>query len=152
IRDFHVTGVQTCALPISVIQRIVDQADGGWQMFDASQFSVNRSAQSLYAHIMTEWRGGQQLDPYLVGEHVGEVQPQLGVAVQGRLAAQVACYSMLDAGTILTRINSDRAGADNDVTGLVGLGDGSCQQSGNKQQAGGESGYSAFQRCWLLKL
>src|SRR5690606_40496613 len=27
IRDFHVTGVQTCALPIYVARRIVDKAD-----------------------------------------------------------------------------------------------------------------------------
>src|SRR5690606_31307888 len=124
----------------AVIQRIVDQADGGWQMFDASQFSVNRSAQSLYAYIMTERGGRQQLDTDAVGQHVGKVQPQLSITVQRGFATQVSRYGMLDAGAVFVRINSYRASTNNDVTGLVGLGNGSGQQRRGKQQGGGKSG------------
>src|SRR5690606_6754197 len=129
-----------------VVQRVVHHAQRWRQVLDAAQLAIQPGKAALQtgnAYVMAERGSRQQLDPYLVGDHVSKVQTQLSVAVQSGLSAQVAQGAMFDAGTVLTRINSDRAGADNDVTGLVGLGDGSRQQSGNKQQAGGESGYSA---------
>src|SRR5690606_25975026 len=118
-------------------------AQGWWQVLDIGQLAIQAAAETFYAHFMAERCGSQQFYTDLVGHHVDEVQAQLGVAVQSCSGAADGGAIEAELATILTRINSDRAGADNDVTGLVGLGDGSRLQSGNKQQAGGESGYSA---------
>ena len=74
----------------------------------------------------------------MVGEHVGDVQPQLGVAVHGRLAAQVGAAQGasvdLDVGAALVGIHGDGAGAQDDVAGLVGLGEGGGQGEGEQAE------------------
>src|SRR5690606_24174860 len=115
----------------TVIQRVVHRADSRRQVLDAAQLVDDTG----HADVVAERGGSQQLDTDLVGQHVGKVQTQLGVAVQSGAGTGQRCASQFYCATALTRINSGRAGADDNASGLVGLGEGSRQQSGNKQQA-----------------
>src|SRR5690606_40924756 len=59
IRDFHVTGVQTCALPISVLDRtVMSLADRG----GASNLIGDRWADVAAAYAMT-WPGQSRPNP-----------------------------------------------------------------------------------------
>src|SRR5690606_3293063 len=97
------------------IQRIVDHAQGWWRVLDIGQLAIQAAAETFYAHFMAERCGSQQFYTDLVGHHVDEVQAQLGVAVQSCSGAADGGAIEAELATILTRINSYRAGADNDV-------------------------------------
>ncbi|MNR21896.1 hypothetical protein D3C85_1388250 [compost metagenome] len=65
----------------------------------------------------------------MVGEHVGEGQAQLGVAVQGRLGARYLAAVEFQVAAAFVGGNGDGTGTDDDITRLVGVGDrgGECQ-------------------------
>ena len=111
-------------------------------MLEAAQLAIGCIEDgALDPHVVLERRCRQQFDAQIVGEHVGEVQAQLGVTAHGRFAAQVgageAAAINLDAGGIGLRVDGDGAGTDEDIAGLVGLGnrgsDGEGQQRGSEQ-------------------
>src|SRR5690606_34683556 len=119
------------------VQRIIDNAQGRWQVLEAAEFAIKRCAKTFYAHVVAERGGCQQLDTNLVGQHIGEVQTQLGVAVQCGCAGS-CCSADFDSAAIFTRINSNRTSADDNVPRLVGLGQGSGESCG--QQGSGKQG------------
>ncbi|MNI61370.1 hypothetical protein D3C73_1166390 [compost metagenome] len=81
---------------------------------------------------MLERRGREQFDTPVVGEHVGEVEAQLRVAAHGRLATQIGTAQRalidLNGGAVGFRVDGDRAGTKDDVTGLVGVGERGCER------------------------
>ena len=91
---------------------------------------------------MLERGGSQHFNSPVVGQHVRQVQTQLGVAVEGGGSAGLRYTADLDAAAILFRVNSNGTGANDDVARLVGL-------SGyrNGQQDGGEERCEAEAGC-----
>ncbi|MCY1548400.1 hypothetical protein D9M68_845070 [compost metagenome] len=105
-------------------------------MLDICQFAV-QPAQALDANLVFERRGRQQTDTEVVGQHEGAGQTQLGVAVDGRLAAESGAVQFEDRAVFL-RIDGSGTGAQDDVARLVGLGKGGGQCGG--QDGKGEQG------------
>src|SRR5690606_40842087 len=68
----------------------------------------------------------------------GDVQAQLGVAVQSGAGASSAGAVEFEGAASLTRINSNRTSADDNVPRVVGLGQGSGESCG--QQGSGKQG------------
>ena len=109
-------------------------------MFDVGKLTIQARVGARHvtnANGVAERSGGQQLDAQLVGDHVGEVQTQLGIAVQRCAAAGDRAKScMFDRAAVLTRINRNRTRTNNDVPRLVGVGergsDGQGQGGGNE--------------------
>src|SRR5690606_12528548 len=118
------------------VERVVDQAQGRRQVSEAAQLQVTGDGSVLHVHIVGEGGGSQQLDTNAVGDHVGEVQAELGVVAQGGLAAQVGTGQTaavdLHARAVLVGLHGDGTGTDDDVAGLVSLsgggGDGGREQ------------------------
>src|SRR5690606_40199065 len=74
IRDFHVTGVQTCALPIYEVGRELDPAEvhraDGAQRLDQQRLAQARSA--LDQHMTRAQEGGEDLlDHGLLADEIG---------------------------------------------------------------------------------
>lgn len=112
-------------------------------MLEGTELAVGGAEGSvLELHVMLERGGRQQLDTEVVGDHVGEVQAQLGVAAHGGLATEVGAGQRaaidLDAGTVGFRIDRDRTGANDDVTGIVGVGEWGGE--GERNERGAEQG------------
>src|SRR5690606_25530651 len=117
-----------------LVHRVVDHAEGRRQVLDITQLEP---AQALGADGVFERSGGQQLDTDLVGDHVGEVQTQLGVAVQSGLEARLRSTANFDVAAVFVRIDGHGTGAHDDVASLESLGKGS--GDGQGQQGSGES-------------
>ncbi|MNR22644.1 hypothetical protein D3C85_1396090 [compost metagenome] len=84
---------------------------------------------------MLERGGGQQLEADVVGQHVGESQTQLGVAVQGCLGAGHLGAVELDVAAVLVGSGSDRTGTQDEVASLVGVGNRGCKRQSNERGA-----------------
>ncbi|MNP72926.1 hypothetical protein D3C76_1695670 [compost metagenome] len=72
---------------------------------------------------MLERGGGQQFQADVVGEHVGEGQAQLGIAVQCCLGTRDLAAIKFQVAAAFVGGNGDGAGTDDDITRLVGVGD-----------------------------
>ena len=79
----------------------------------------HRESETFGADVVLERSGSQHFNSPVVGQHVRQVQTQLGVAVEGGGSAGLRCAANLDAAAILFRVNSNGTGADDDVAGLV---------------------------------
>ena len=86
-------------------------------------------------HVMGEGGGCQQLDTDLVGQHVGEVQTQLGVAVYRGLGAGQSGSINLERAAVAIGIDRHRTRTNNDVPRLVSVG----ERGGNGQGQGGSN-------------
>ncbi|MNN64030.1 hypothetical protein D3C81_1794490 [compost metagenome] len=120
------------------LHRVVLQRQGRWQLLDVGQLAVQPAAQALDAHGVLERGGRQQLQADVVGEHVGEGQAQLGVAVQGRLGARYLVAIEFQVATAFVRRSGDGAGADDDIARLVGVGNRGGERQG--REGGTEQG------------
>ncbi|MNR37637.1 hypothetical protein D3C85_1556760 [compost metagenome] len=81
---------------------------------------------------MLERGGCQQFDTDMVGQHVSAGQAELGVAVQGGFGAADLGAGDGQVGAVFVRRNGGRACADDQVAGLVGLGQGGGDSKGEK--------------------
>ncbi|MNP65855.1 hypothetical protein D3C76_1614850 [compost metagenome] len=107
-------------------------------MLDVGQLAVQAAAQAFDADGVLERGGGQQLQADVVGEHVGEGQAQLGVAVQGRLGARDFVAVEFQVAATFVGSGGDGTGADDDIACLVGVGDGGSERQG--REGGAEQG------------
>src|SRR5690606_266480 len=137
------------------VQRVVPHAQGRRQVSDFAQLAIQAGfikylTQTLHMHVMGEGSGGQQLDTDLVGQHVREVQTQLGVAVHGGLGAGQSGSIHFECTTVPIRIHYYRTRSNDDVPRLVGVG----KRSGNGQGQSGSSkqslahGVTPWLSCW----
>ncbi|MOA09126.1 hypothetical protein D3C78_1289350 [compost metagenome] len=96
-------------------------------MLDVGQVAIQageRPRHAFHAHGVLERGSRQQLDTDVVGHHVGEVQAQLGVAVQSGLGARYARAQRADVNVaaVFIRINGCGTGTHDDVAGFESLG------------------------------
>ena len=119
---------------------VVLEQQGRRQLLDVGQLAVQARAEALDVDLVVERSGGDQFHAPLVGEHVGEGQAELGVAVDSRLGTALLGAVQLDVGTAVVGIDGGEAATDDEVTGLVSLnirsgergGDGEGQQGSGK--------------------
>lgn len=116
----------------------------------------SRPAEALDVDLVVERSGGDQFHAPLVGEHVGEGQAELGVAVDSRLGTALLGAVQLDVGTAVVGIDGGEAATDDEVTGLVSLnirsgergGDGEGQQEAVSQDLRMMSSIPCIRKCW----
>src|SRR5690554_4412859 len=130
-------------------QGVIHGTQGRGQVSNLAQFAV-QAAHALDGHIMGEGGGRQEFDTDLIGDHVGEVQAQLGVAVYCHFTAGLFCASHMNRTAIPIRIHHYRTRSNDDVPRLVGVG----KRSGNGQGQSGSSkqslahGVTPWLSCW----
>ncbi|MCY1314641.1 hypothetical protein D9M70_653160 [compost metagenome] len=100
---------------------------------------------------MLERGGSQQFQTNVVGQHVGECQAQLGIAVQGCLGAGHLGAVELDITAVLVGSGGDGAGTQDEVASLVGVGNRGCERQGNER--GAEQGlvHGSSQRTFRIE-
>src|SRR5690606_39310810 len=80
IRDFHVTGVQTCALPISGVSK-AESAYPYKHFASTGEFVMTIDLSPLYRHTIGYDRFASLLDTALRGEPVGSTYPPYNIEV-----------------------------------------------------------------------
>ncbi|MNP44845.1 hypothetical protein D3C76_1387230 [compost metagenome] len=121
-------------------------------MLDVGQLAVQPAAQALDPYFMLERCGGQQLDADVVGEHVGEGQAQLGVAVQSSLGARHLAAIELQVAAALVRCSGDGARAQDHVPRLVGVGDRGDERKGRERGTEQRLVHGSSQRTLLIEV
>ena len=106
---------------------------GGLYLASWHPTAFAQTVDCIHADVMAERGGSQQFDTEIIGDHVGEVQAQLGVAVQRSAAAgDLAQNGVIDVAAVFVRINGDGTGTNDDVASLVGLSDGGSDGEGQQ--------------------
>ncbi len=120
------------------VHRVVLQRQGRRQLFHVRQLAIEPRPKTFDRNGVLEGRCRQQLKAHVIGEHVGEGQPQLSVAVQRRFGARDFGAVQLQVPAFFVGRRGSGTRANNKITGLVGVsseGDTECKrEQGHAEQ------------------